>query len=364
MKREAQSDWSQMMDMKKRRSAQGVQGGLDAEQMEVLAAQALEAKKGMVKGMVATDKLRRQEEYFDVPEWAGMPCGGVHLCVFKGEKQIDTIMIDGCPYYLFGRNSQVCDVPLEHPSVSRVHVALVHHEKSKSTYIIDLKTQHGTFINDTKLPHKKPVKITPEDRLRVGMSTRSFKLVLTPPARPAKPETKHIEQAEEKPPVMTAEQEKERDAQAKAASIEIRNRGNKTEHKVKADFWDGIEVKKSVSPVPEPAEDTSLGPVKISHILLDGNTAKATAQLTSAKQEILLNMDGRGTAYAFGKYAKKHSICTSASKKGLLGTLPHLPVPIDASVLQLASSLKPDSVSNPVASQQGVHLLYRHSNDQ
>eukprot|EP01059_Diplonema_ambulator_P009904 TRINITY_DN19888_c0_g1_i1.p1 TRINITY_DN19888_c0_g1~~TRINITY_DN19888_c0_g1_i1.p1 ORF type:complete len:367 (+),score=97.90 TRINITY_DN19888_c0_g1_i1:61-1161(+) len=365
MKRAAAGDWNMMRDAMKKRRAQAAD---EEEEKEALALEVLELKKQQVRMLVPAEKLRLQEEHFDIPEWAGKPNEGVHLAAFKGDAQVSTVMVDGCPYYLFGRNNQVCDVPLDHPSISRVHMALVHHEVSKAVYIIDLNTAHGTFINNKRIEPKKPVALRPDDCLSLGGSSRVYKVRFTPPPKKTKPAPKEPE----KPVQMSAEQTMEREAQVMAAAIEIKNRGAKTEHKAKADFWDGVEIKKSVSPVPEV-------PVKLSHILLytaesnsvlpSGEPAtrsvnEAVATLTDYKTDILMNLSGKGTYKNFIKHAKKHSNClTTASKNGFLGTLPNLAVPVDQEVAKAATALEQDSVSEPICSSQGVHLLYRHSNE-
>jgi len=64
--------------------------------------------------------------------------------------------------YTFGR-SLTCDFPIEHPSASRNHAALVHHENG-GLYVIDLKSSHGTLVNG------KPIKAFEACLLREGAS--------------------------------------------------------------------------------------------------------------------------------------------------------------------------------------------------
>ena len=48
------------------------------------------------------------------------------------------LLIDEKNYYLFGRNTDTCDFPLQHQSCSRVHAALVHHKFLNRPFLIDL----------------------------------------------------------------------------------------------------------------------------------------------------------------------------------------------------------------------------------
>lgn len=50
---------------------------------------------------------------------------------------LQKLLIDEKDYYLFGRNTDVCDFPLQHESCSRVHAALVHHKHLKRPFLID-----------------------------------------------------------------------------------------------------------------------------------------------------------------------------------------------------------------------------------
>ena len=48
------------------------------------------------------------------------------------------LLIDDKKYYLFGRNKDQCDFPLDHQSCSRLHAALVYHKHLDRFFIMDL----------------------------------------------------------------------------------------------------------------------------------------------------------------------------------------------------------------------------------
>ena len=47
------------------------------------------------------------------------------------------LLLDGKKYFLFGRNKDRCDFPLDHESCSRIHAALVYHKHLDRFFIID-----------------------------------------------------------------------------------------------------------------------------------------------------------------------------------------------------------------------------------
>lgn len=75
---------------------------------------------------------------YQPPSWAGNPKPGLHLDVVKNDSVLQKLLIDEKDYYLFGRNRDVCDFPLQHQSCSRVHAALVHHKNLNRPFLIDL----------------------------------------------------------------------------------------------------------------------------------------------------------------------------------------------------------------------------------
>ncbi|XP_019639012.1 PREDICTED: nuclear inhibitor of protein phosphatase 1-like [Branchiostoma belcheri] len=113
---------------------------------------------------------------FDVPSWAGKPPAGLHLDVIKGDKMIEKLIIDEKKYYLFGRNSKMCDFCIDHQSCSRCHAALVWHKHLNRAFLIDLNSTHGTHIGNIRLEPSKPQQVPLDSVLRFGASTRTYVL--------------------------------------------------------------------------------------------------------------------------------------------------------------------------------------------
>lgn len=88
---------------------------------------------------------------------------------------------------IFGR-ARDCDIPMDHPSISRYHAALLWAPKNDQEfengtnnesfwYLIDCGSTHGTICNKKSIDPGKMIKISPNNNLfRFGASTRLFTL--------------------------------------------------------------------------------------------------------------------------------------------------------------------------------------------
>ena len=84
------------------------------------------------------------------PVWAAPPTHiNAVLAVQKRGETIEQLSVGEHEMYTFGR-SLTCDYQLDHPSISRQHAALVHHENG-GIYLIDLKSSHTTAVNGKPL---------------------------------------------------------------------------------------------------------------------------------------------------------------------------------------------------------------------
>mmetsp|Transcript_18281 Transcript_18281/g.21946 ORF Transcript_18281/g.21946 Transcript_18281/m.21946 type:complete len:287 (+) Transcript_18281:290-1150(+) len=125
------------------------------------------------------------------PAWATVPSssGLVYLEGVKEGQVVETLCIDEQECYVLGRNAQVVDIQLDHPSLSRQHAALVHGQNGLT--ILDLGSVHGTFVNDQRLEPNTPTVVTPTDTFKFGGSTRVYNLkkVDKLPAPPPPPDS-------------------------------------------------------------------------------------------------------------------------------------------------------------------------------
>ncbi|CAI5702557.1 hypothetical protein KXD40_009291 [Peronospora effusa] len=93
--------------------------------------------------------------------------------VYKDHVLIATHTVDQKAFYLLGRNAAVCDIVLSHCSISRLHATIVHHEKG-ATYLVDLGSAHGTFVDGSRLTALQPTLVVHGAVLKFGASSRSY----------------------------------------------------------------------------------------------------------------------------------------------------------------------------------------------
>jgi len=109
------------------------------------------------------------------PEWASEPTHAkAQLVVEKAGQLVETLAVGVHSMYTFGR-SLTCDFPIEHPSASRNHAALVHHQNG-GLYVIDLKSSHGTLVNGKPIRPFEACLLREGAMLSFGASSRTHRL--------------------------------------------------------------------------------------------------------------------------------------------------------------------------------------------
>ncbi|KAI3991429.1 hypothetical protein MKX01_006728 [Papaver californicum] len=81
--------------------------------------------------------------------------------------------------FIVGRHPD-CNIMLEHPSISRFHLKIYSKTSSKSLSVMDLSSAHGTWISDQKIEPQVRVDLNEGDTLRLGASTRVYRLHWVP----------------------------------------------------------------------------------------------------------------------------------------------------------------------------------------
>ncbi|KAF9925767.1 hypothetical protein BGZ67_008435 [Mortierella alpina] len=126
-------------------------------------------------------------KYNEPPE-ARKPNQKWRLYVFKGDKEIDLLHIHRQSAFLFGRDRNVVDIPIDHPSCSKQHAvlqfrqivetdALGQAKRTTKPFVIDLESANGTFVNGTQIPPTRYYELKLSDVLKFGASTREFVLL-------------------------------------------------------------------------------------------------------------------------------------------------------------------------------------------
>jgi protein-tyrosine phosphatase len=120
------------------------------------------------------------------PEWAAEPTHArASLSVEKGGTEVESLPVGEHSMVTFGR-SLTCDFPLEHPSISRNHAALVHHHNG-GLYVIDLKSSHQTFVNSKAIRPFEACLLREGAALSFGASSRVYRLRDCPPPQAPPP---------------------------------------------------------------------------------------------------------------------------------------------------------------------------------
>ncbi|XP_061361852.1 FHA domain-containing protein PS1 [Gastrolobium bilobum] len=77
--------------------------------------------------------------------------------------------------FLVGRHPD-CDLMLTHPSISRFHLQICSKPSSQTLYVIDLSSVHGTWVSGRKIEPGVSVEMKEGDMLRIGVSSRVYRL--------------------------------------------------------------------------------------------------------------------------------------------------------------------------------------------
>jgi len=114
------------------------------------------------------------------PSWGGLPDKPYHLEILKNGTIVDTVKLENKSFFTIGR-LPVCDVPFEHPSLSRYHAVLQFKtnpspEKPVGFYLFDLDSTHGSFHNKKKCFPKTFYRLRVGHMLKFGGSTRTVLL--------------------------------------------------------------------------------------------------------------------------------------------------------------------------------------------
>ena len=120
---------------------------------------------------------------FVVPEWISGRAPML-LEASKDGKALQTIDLAKRDCFILGEQPELCHVTLEHASVSRQHVAILHGQppgQAQGWFLIDLGSAHGTGASPAKgQPYARvksdapPFALVPGASFRIGKSSRVY----------------------------------------------------------------------------------------------------------------------------------------------------------------------------------------------
>jgi len=290
----------------------------------------------------------RQTDNFQPPPWIKPPkLGNCGLKVFKGGEKIDTITeIGRKSFVLFGRNAQMSDIKLDHPSISRRH-ALMGHGSSGNLYVMDLGSSHGTFVNAERLKKRKREPLRDGYTVKFGASTREYIVKLDLDAddddgldTKSNPKKRKLEQSQTANGAATAKRAKTSGSgTGSGEKISCRHLLVKHRDSRRPKSWKSEEITRSKE--------------------------EAMAMIKEYRGQIMAAVDGAGDgdkekvmSSSFVAIAGKESDCSSYKRGGNLGAFGRnkMQKPFE----DAAFALEVGQLSDPVVSDSGIHLILRY----
>ncbi|ORX49918.1 SMAD/FHA domain-containing protein [Hesseltinella vesiculosa] len=128
---------------------------------------------------------------YEKPEWGDVATFDYSLEVLKGGVSISKIHGPKKDMVTFGR-LPLCDVIMEHPSLSRYH-AVLQFDGQGDAYMYDLDSGYGTTVNKKPISPRTYVKLQTGDQIRFGESTR---LYIFDSGKPVEEDETELEQEE------------------------------------------------------------------------------------------------------------------------------------------------------------------------
>ena len=108
------------------------------------------------------------------PEWADTAATQTWLLILKNGAEIDKVDLSKKSFYRLGRQEDAVDVPVAHPSLSRVH-CVFQHSVDGEVYLYDM-SGNGTFINRKRVEKGSFTKVEEGQSIKLGFSSREYVL--------------------------------------------------------------------------------------------------------------------------------------------------------------------------------------------
>ncbi|KAJ1921570.1 hypothetical protein H4219_000608 [Mycoemilia scoparia] len=110
---------------------------------------------------------------YEAPQDGALPKRKYTFEVIKDGAMVDNIYLPSDKEFVTLGRLPICDIPMEHPSVSRYHCVIQFRDDGEA-YIYDLGSGHGTVLNKQRIQPKSFKKLNVGDQIRFGSSTRTW----------------------------------------------------------------------------------------------------------------------------------------------------------------------------------------------
>jgi smad nuclear-interacting protein 1 len=123
---------------------------------------------------------------FQEPPEARTPNTLWRFYVFKEDNPdpIQTLHVSKQSAFLIGRNAEIADIVVQHPSCSSQHAVLQYRALPRDDgrlqcqpYLLDLESTNGTFLNGVRIDAARYYQLKKGDVLKFGASTREYVLL-------------------------------------------------------------------------------------------------------------------------------------------------------------------------------------------
>ncbi|GAX23954.1 smad nuclear-interacting protein 1 [Fistulifera solaris] len=123
---------------------------------------------------------------FQEPPEARTPNTLWRFYVFKEDNPdpIETLHVSKQSAFLIGRNAEIADIVVQHPSCSSQHAVLQYRALPREDgrlhcqpYLLDLESTNGTFLNGVRIDAARYYQLKKGDVLKFGASTREYVLL-------------------------------------------------------------------------------------------------------------------------------------------------------------------------------------------
>lgn len=119
---------------------------------------------------------------YNEPQDAATPKLKWRLHGFKGDEELPVIHLHRQSAFMIGKEHKVCEIPLDHPSVSKQHAVLqfrkipdaLSNKIRVKLYVIDLASTNGTLLNGERIEPQRYYEAKEKDLLKFGFSSREY----------------------------------------------------------------------------------------------------------------------------------------------------------------------------------------------